>query len=809
MATSQSLIPRRSVDRSLRAFMEELVRSPSPDSACEQDVAWNITIGSRKYTKSSPLPVEEDKRKAASAILSTDDTQSESSDGSSNPPSALAAPSETTATRNYSTHLNHNQDSDGDSGIDSVERFSQRIGSTSSTDTDACHDFERKSTSDSVTFPAYTQRPAVEDSHSEQSMRHSCRKILAALYATQNSSDEKGSYRYRSLSMPNAVEHTLSAKRLSVPTATTGTLHIQNFLQCDQQPICLKDQNDLVCAAARKPQRQPNSPAPAPKLSVQPQTASPSAFNLESTCSAPRTPVSTWSNERHASGQDTLQNFPRSSAATENESKRVKSGTCPTSKEVDLRHNGTSRRSNLPLASPNKVSSQQNILIKDDTVYPPKGAHLSLPGNNLCRSTFKQDDVLRVYARPAAVVPEPRKLSSSEFAEKQCRTNVQTQIPTLASGSWSARQQMQRHCNNRVPRANPVQSQAAGQQSNLSKTPVATNPSSCAVKKQDEKHAVDGLLKATRCQDGNQTTASKKSTSMPALDQQRGAPTKGTDSVLHGGVEYAVVRRKQEQYLALSSIPRITSTPCILAHDKEPPLPPKNFMHKSNFSLYRGSQSSCSLSTAASAPSSPSGLFERVQGFGRSAKSALVKAFSTERIYRPQKTETAAARVHVNVDPQPANKNDTSLVKGLKNRISLRRKAKRRTHQEASIQINTNENGNDPAWAGGQPTHLTGQLLQLNLDGSQVVELRRPVGRSFGFFLARGRVHTHQGVFVSRMHDAQTQQVLQGLLDVGDEILEVNGTDVRDADIMQVNALMANQNTLLLTVLPYICRKDI
>ncbi|KAK8762678.1 hypothetical protein V5799_026056 [Amblyomma americanum] len=65
----------------------------------------------------------------------------------------------------------------------------------------------------------------------------------------------------------------------------------------------------------------------------------------------------------------------------------------------------------------------------------------------------------------------------------------------------------------------------------------------------------------------------------------------------------------------------------------------------------------------------------------------------------------------------------------------------------------------DPLWAGGHPTHMSAQLLQQNLDGTQVVELRRPPGRSFGFFLARGRVHAHHGVFVSRMPDSRTQQV--------------------------------------------------
>lgn len=51
----------------------------------------------------------------------------------------------------------------------------------------------------------------------------------------------------------------------------------------------------------------------------------------------------------------------------------------------------------------------------------------------------------------------------------------------------------------------------------------------------------------------------------------------GPPKVVKGGVEYAVVARKNG---ALAPIPRITSTPCVMGGDAEPPLPPRNFMHK-------------------------------------------------------------------------------------------------------------------------------------------------------------------------------------------------------------------------------------
>lgn len=849
MATSPRLGTRRPLDRSLRAFMQQLVRPPSPDSACEQDDAWSPPGGNGKASRKIQFHPEEGQRKAGDGILMVDDAQSESSD-SGNAASATSTSSDGTATGNYHTHLNHNHDSDGDSGIDSVERFSQRIGSTSSADTDGCQELERKPTSDPALFPEFIKRPHNDDGHSEENMRHSCRKLLAALYATPNSADAKGAYRYRSFSMPNTTEHQLAVKRLSVPTSAPGASHIQNGLSrpVNSHDITLND-GLLKCqdarercssfgtaeSSAQRPQKLSHSPLFTPKLSLHPmpstcRTQKGSINNASSVSAAfPYTRTVGWSGSHQVSSMVSPKNVAsptvlKTTMPTASDPSTIpSSGDCKTPKDVtdhaELRPKENACPSTLILTSPKKTSSQQNISPKDDTVFPPREAALSLPLPENCvdKCVLKQDDVLRVYARPASVVPEPQKLAVSEFSERCCRDRTGSGSKTAtvrASSNWnvSGRQQVSTQCKNRscMSSENLSQRRVVVPGHYSPRTCSTANLSCLAVKTHNVNHEADDV-EGTRAEHGSQTSTSQKCTSMPALSHQQGTPVKGTQKVLQGGVEYAVVRRKQEQHMALSAIPRITSTPCIMVDDREPPLPPKSFVHKSNFSLYRGSTSSCSLSTVTSAPSSPSSLLGRVQGLGRTAKSALIKAFSTERIYRPQKTESAAARVHVNVDPHPANKQDssTSLVKGLKNRISLRRKSKRRSHQEASIQINAAESGCDPIWAGGQPTHVSGQLLQLNLDGSQVVELRRPPGRSFGFFLARGRVHTHQGVFVSRMHDAHTQQVLQGLLDVGDEILEVNGNDVRDADIMQVNALMAHQNTLLLTVLPYICRKDI
>ncbi|GIZ00101.1 PDZ domain-containing protein [Caerostris extrusa] len=150
-----------------------------------------------------------------------------------------------------------------------------------------------------------------------------------------------------------------------------------------------------------------------------------------------------------------------------------------------------------------------------------------------------------------------------------------------------------------------------------------------------------------------------------------------------------------------------------------------------------------------------------------------------------------------------------SFIRGLAGSFRKKRKKNRPPMAEVVAQASSNPEWDEQPSGPNSPIHVRGQLLQLNLDGSQVVELTKPPTKPYGFFVARGRVRNSKGVFVSRMRDQETQKQLAGLLDIGDEILEIDGSNVKNADIMEVNSMMANKNTLLLTVLPYICRKDI
>lgn len=940
---------RSSLDSSLKAFMAELVRAPSPDSACEQDEPW------------SPLAQVAGKP-GASTEVSGDDTQSECSDASNQ---ALSSPASATRSSPASTNEEYagpeirasqlrvpppgrssapvNQDSDGDSGIDgSVERFSQRVGSTSSADTEpsSCNDgpVERHQLHEDASptagndggarasFAAGPPRVHFDESlpFSEQHMRRSCRQLMAALYASSPKGpqlDPRSAGRYRSFSLPaRAFEEDESFKRLSVPAArtlpssfdldgrsassgvklsvapmlddvstraTTWSGSRWTLLPPDSSPaLSLTDSNDSRRRDHDVPAPVPSEPStnkhpaycisatlkgskgitPSLKDSAMPENSKYPGRGILSSAQYANEAVFVNGNveqpshvrQEHsqlgATSRDSACERPGRDQGMVNNACSGKAGISePWRTTSDLRTAAqpvrmAPREAVVSRVQPTRpVSSHSPSSLsgaKPKTTLPPKALPLSLPAMppKSRGSSGPDTGTMRVlFARPAAVVPEPTshaeqsstRATRSPSAGRFLFDAARPCTPPAAYGSRLA------DVANRTPEvANGVhESLFMNWPQNKSFDDLGR-----------EQSPLRSLCEAPSCFAADGAT-SPKSTSMPTLVHQGATPNgRGPAKVVQGGVEYAVVTRKPSyQHAALSPIPRITSTPCVM-DDSEPPLPPRKSMHKSDYGLYcgpassisslnggaatpngstphsrsssHGDSSSRSLSSRGSTPR----LLDRVQGIGRSARSALLRAFSTERIYRPQKTETAAvardrrrefldSNLGVNQatplaspSPSPSTSSSASLMLGLKARMSFRKSKRRPREEPTGIEINADS---DPLWTGAQPKHVSAQLLQQNLDGTQVVELRRPPGRSFGFFLARGRVHTHHGVFVSRMPDVLTQQLLQGLLDIGDEILEVNGTDVRDADIMTVNSLMTNQNTLLLTVLPYICRKDI
>ena len=59
------------------------------------------------------------------------------------------------------------------------------------------------------------------------------------------------------------------------------------------------------------------------------------------------------------------------------------------------------------------------------------------------------------------------------------------------------------------------------------------------------------------------------------------------------------------------------------------------------------------------------------------------------------------------------------------------------------------------------------------------------------------------GVYVSRMRDECTKRLLTGQLEIGDQILSIDGVNVQDSSIIEVNYLMTNKSCIRLHVKPY------
>ncbi|XP_022235275.1 uncharacterized protein LOC106475471, partial [Limulus polyphemus] len=331
--------------------------------------------------------------------------------------------------------------------------------------------------------------------------------------------------------------------------------------------------------------------------------------------------------------------------------------------------------------------------------------------------------------------------------------------------------------------------------------------------------------------------------------------------------EYAVIdkSKKSQRPEKSASLPRVVSNPCIVndtdgpfCEEQKPPIPPKKFMYRSDFALYRGPSSS------------KKSLFERVQGFTRSAKSVLQKAFSSDRIYKPEKEE-----------PVHRSRRSPSFIKGLKKLcccpghllessllstlrwcgfwslllswtvlgefsalyvtlvwvlepVAVLDSCWRVTLQQirsvgwfwslllswivvgdfSALYVDVGLRSLLLSWT------VVGEFSALYVTLVWVLEpvavldscwrvlcSLRYVGVGFGACCCPGQLL--ERVFVSRMKDHETQKLLSGLTDIGDEILEIDGVCVKEKDIMEVNSLMAKKSTILLTIMPYSSRQDI
>ncbi|OCT85111.1 uncharacterized protein kiaa1614.L [Xenopus laevis] len=100
----------------------------------------------------------------------------------------------------------------------------------------------------------------------------------------------------------------------------------------------------------------------------------------------------------------------------------------------------------------------------------------------------------------------------------------------------------------------------------------------------------------------------------------------------------------------------------------------------------------------------------------------------------------------------------------------------------------------------GMPRVL-GRVAEIYPDGTRLLQLQRPPQGSFGFSISSVNGRPDSGIYVQEMSDASTAKLFSGLLRVGDEILELNGTKVSTIAHEQLSKIMDRESTLSLRVL--------
>ncbi|XP_017277870.1 uncharacterized protein si:ch211-13f8.1 [Kryptolebias marmoratus] len=91
-----------------------------------------------------------------------------------------------------------------------------------------------------------------------------------------------------------------------------------------------------------------------------------------------------------------------------------------------------------------------------------------------------------------------------------------------------------------------------------------------------------------------------------------------------------------------------------------------------------------------------------------------------------------------------------------------------------------------------------GRVTQALPDGTVLLELIKPPNGPFGFVISRGKGRPHTGVYVEKVGDGS----VEGLLGVGDEILQVNGEAMAGLSLDQVTRLMTRESMATLRILP-------
>ncbi|KAM5145342.1 uncharacterized protein ACMZJ9_012686 isoform 1-T3 [Mantella aurantiaca] len=102
----------------------------------------------------------------------------------------------------------------------------------------------------------------------------------------------------------------------------------------------------------------------------------------------------------------------------------------------------------------------------------------------------------------------------------------------------------------------------------------------------------------------------------------------------------------------------------------------------------------------------------------------------------------------------------------------------------------------------GQQAQGSARVLAVQSDSSRLVELQRPKTGFRGLYLTQRIQNHHTGLYVVQLSGVFASSFPQGVLEVGDEILEINRRPAKDLNMEEIQSLLEESSCILLRVLP-------
>ncbi|BFZ20511.1 hypothetical protein BsWGS_23550 [Bradybaena similaris] len=95
------------------------------------------------------------------------------------------------------------------------------------------------------------------------------------------------------------------------------------------------------------------------------------------------------------------------------------------------------------------------------------------------------------------------------------------------------------------------------------------------------------------------------------------------------------------------------------------------------------------------------------------------------------------------------------------------------------------------------------RLLKLHENRARTVELVQPWSQYQGLAFTKGSQRTAtEGVFVAPFEDSSCSKLLAGFLDVGDQVLDIDGLEVSHMTLDDLNHVVQSKQSMTITILP-------